>query len=923
MVKRPALIKMLAICVFSFVLVGSVTFQLDSQTAMATPPPLTTLTGVVPQVVTQKQAHFVSHHLGTDKLNLAVVLQLRDQANLQAILKQESDPHSPNYGHYLTLTQANQLFNPTMQQEQQVSTWLQSNGLSVGGTYSNHLIVDVSGSVSQIEQLLHITINDYTVQAEGKQISFYAPANAPTVPSTVSSMIQTIVGLDNYTQIVVNTSPLYPATNGNPHNAPPYFPQDFANAYNVNPLWNLGDNGTGEHIGITLWVVPPSDATLNQFSAVTGATVATVGNGHLKVIPVCVHSNCSTSNPGTQQVQAEAGMDIEYTSGMAPGAMIDYYEMPTKGNQPIPAGRIDALNKAGSDSNANWQISNSWTVGCEQTVEKNDPSFITGVESVLEDNTVTGHNYYFSSGDSGSTCGGVNPSPSYPASSAYVTSVGGTKFEKNINGKYPPTEAWTGSGGGFSTLFSEPWWQVGDGYSNSGGMRGYPDIAADADLHSGAYICLGSNGICGEGGGTSLATPLFAGMMADVNQYVQLQGYPELGFVPPLLYELAEEQEGYTPFHDITSGNNGAYNARTGWDPVTGWGSPNLYNIARDITTGKWRIVLNQGTNESVGLSGIVSISASNTWAVGGSYKNSALIEHWDGTQWVIVQNPSATIAQLFGVTAISSSNIWAVGTDYNTSQGEPLIEQWNGAQWSIVASPTVNGGELFGVTAISANNIWAVGTEVINNGSSYQTLIEHWDGTQWSVMSSPSNDSQLFSVSGISANNIWTVGSNIGGSALIEHWDGTQWSIVSSPSVNGGTFNSVTAVSANDVWAVGSYSGASNQEALIEQWNGTNWTVIPSPSSPQNNYFLSGISAISASNVWAVGSYNINGSGGGTFTEQWNGTQWTIVPSPSPSDGNNSPILTGVVNASSTTLWAVGSYYNNGSLTPLIEFYS
>jgi kumamolisin len=286
-------------------------------------------------------------------------------------------------------------------------------------------------------------------------------------------------------------------------------------------------------------------------------------------------------------------MDIESSSGMAPGATIDYYEAPTVSGNPTDQGLEDALNMAGTDANNNRQITNSWG-GCEAT-STSDP-FTSATNNIFATNSATGHNYFFSSGDNGSWCNpgtATNPYPNYPTSSPYVTSVGGTKFNANVGSSWPGESAWAycstcnsgnpeGSGGGYSNIFSRPSWQTGSGLA-ANGKRGYPDIAADADPNTGAYVCYGASSACGQIGGTSLASPLWAGMLAVVNQYLNAQGKPYAGFLNPALYSMATTTQSFSPFHDVTSGTNGKYNASANWDAVTGWGSTDVYNLARDM----------------------------------------------------------------------------------------------------------------------------------------------------------------------------------------------------------------------------------------------------------------------------------------------------------------------------------------------------
>lgn len=553
---------------------------------LAAAPGPKTLNGHVPDVVAQGHATLIGPHGGADVISIAVGLALPDPSGLEQFLQTVNDPTSPRYHHFLTQDEANASFNPTPEAEQRVIGWLQAGGLQVTATFPNHLLVDATGSVSQIERLLHVSINDYHGPVQGTDMTFRAPSNNPTVDASVADVVDSVSGLDTAHRFyILNSGP-----NGKAHGAPAYYPQDFANAYDVNPLWNAGYRGAGQHIGITLWNAPPSDAQLNSFGTTTGAAVATQANHKLNVIPV--DGGTTTADGG------EAGMDIESSGGMAPDATIDYYEAPTDSTgNPTDAGLEDALNMAGTDAYGNLQITNSWG-GCEAS-SISDP-FISATDSIFASNSATGHNYFFSSGDSGSSCGGTDPMPDYPASDPHVTTVGGTKFSANVGTSWPGEAAWAycgsafacllqgygsspvGSGGGYSTIFARPSWQTNSGLA-ANGKRGYPDIAADGDPSTGAYVCYGTGTSCGQIGGTSLSSPLWAGMTADINGYLASQGKASLGYLAPLLYSMANASQPYAAFHDITSGTNGKYNATTNWDAVTGLGSPDLWNLARDV----------------------------------------------------------------------------------------------------------------------------------------------------------------------------------------------------------------------------------------------------------------------------------------------------------------------------------------------------
>jgi len=351
-----------------------------------------------------------------------------------------------------------------------------------------------------------------------------------------------------------------------------------------------------------------------------------------------------------------------------------------------------------------------------------------------------------------------------------------------------------------------------------------------------------------------------------------------------------------------------------------------------------WRIVKspNMGSNNNF-VSALAAISTNDVWAAGhftipGTHTDHGLIEHWDGSRWSLVPNPNPGTRSYFikAVSAVSSNDVWAVGfsNDQNGNNPKTLTEHWDGSQWRIIPSPNVGTDSfLLGDVAISSSNVWAVGLGIRSSGGS--ALIEHWNGTKWSLVSSPNVGSPFYYLGearAISANNIWAVGSasdtrNVF-HTLVEHWDGTQWTIVRSPNVgsNNNFLNSVTTVSANDVWAVGTSTNNSHiDKTLIEHWDGTRWSVVPSPNGGSSNNFLGEVSAASANDIWTVGAYNNTNNVSLTLIEHWNGSKWRIVPSPNFDLRNN--YLTGLTVVSTNDVWAVGGYANSGNINrTLIE---
>ena len=295
---------------------------------------------------------------------------------------------------------------------------------------------------------------------------------------------------------------------------------------------------------------------------------------------------------------------------------------------------------------------------------------------------------------------------------------------------------------------------------------------------------------------------------------------------------------------------------------------------------------------------------------------------------WSVVASPNASTGnnQLNAVAGISASDVWAVGSAETASgNDQPLAEHWDGTAWGIVPTPAVVTGGLSGVAAISSTDVWAGGGFLLSSrGNTAQFM--NWNGRKWTIAKSPATTGSISGMAAVSSTNVWAVGSITSGSVaqtFIEHFDGKKWAIVPSP--NDGTGNNllsgITAISASDVWAVGDFTTTTSSgtlfQTLTEHWDGTAWSIIPSPSpsGTGSGSELRGAAAVSSSDVWAVGDSN-----NGTLTEQWNGTNWAVVPSPSPSSALQST-LSGTAVVSSSDIWAVGQSDNSSGIpATLIE---
>ncbi len=547
-------------------LIATPTLGVHGPGAHAAPPPPRILTGQTPDVVAGGGAALRGHHDPHDALTLNIGLGVHEGAALDGIIAAAGDPASPSYGHYLTNDQYMARFAPTGAEVQAVRDWASGAGFTVDAVSPDHLLVTVHATVGQVEQALGVTINDYSVPDH----AFRANDRDPVVPTGLD--IRDVSGLSTLHRF--HTALMRPATRVGAFRSGGYYPNDFRAAYNMGPV---GD-GSGQTIGLTLWGTSVAQSDLNQFAANSGTTRLTGGQAGadgIDWIPV---------NGGSSDTHelGETAMDVEYAHGVAPGSHLKYWlgdcatQVTANGVvcNPSDTGLELAISDAANDTSLH-VVSNSWGGG--EATSMTDP-FVSNTNASFQHAVSVGTTFYFSSGDSGSNSGGTGQA-SYPADSPYVVSVGGTSLNTGTGYAYGSESAWSGSGGGCSTVFPRPSWQTGVGRATCSG-RAEPDIAADADPNTGADVYY--QGGAQQIGGTSLAAPLWSGMAAVTNRYLGANGQALMGFSAPRIYQLANNPTTYArDFHDVTSGSNG-YAAGPGWDEATGWGSPNLTNLAAD-----------------------------------------------------------------------------------------------------------------------------------------------------------------------------------------------------------------------------------------------------------------------------------------------------------------------------------------------------
>jgi hypothetical protein len=347
---------------------------------------------------------------------------------------------------------------------------------------------------------------------------------------------------------------------------------------------------------------------------------------------------------------------------------------------------------------------------------------------------------------------------------------------------------------------------------------------------------------------------------------------------------------------------------------------------AASAATG-WTVATVPQTGNNTVLLGASARTSTDAWAVGeqfgaaGQAPPPPVSYHWNGTAWSLVTTPTLGVSSsLLAVSGSTATDAWAVGFSVlGRHDDATLIEHWNGTRWSVNSSAVVTGfvAELNGVVDLSPTNAWAI-------GKASGPIAEHWNGTTWSAVTLPDPDftpGTGESISASSASNVWIVGSTVNvttgvTSAEALHFNGSAWTVVpmQRPGTNTPTIGAVTAVSATNAWAVGEDVGATSAvggSTLIEHWNGSTWSIVPSPT-PGAYPGLTGVAARGTSDVYAVGSNlpSVNGGVVQGLILRWNGSTWSADTD--PTDGTYSPLSAAATVPGAANEWAVGTLSNS-----------
>ncbi|HEU4422556.1 MAG TPA: hypothetical protein VFR67_08435 [Pilimelia sp.] len=270
---------------------------------------------------------------------------------------------------------------------------------------------------------------------------------------------------------------------------------------------------------------------------------------------------------------------------------------------------------------------------------------------------------------------------------------------------------------------------------------------------------------------------------------------------------------------------------------------------------------------------------------------------------------PAARLATRSGVAALTAVLVVVSAT--------PALA----ATWSVTPTPNplAQSNRFTGVHAQSATSAWAVGWGDTGGTPSVRPVVARWNGSAWSSVTSPSfnGDAYLFGADG-DATTVWAVG-QAGSRPLAERWNGSSWSVVSTPLPSGATAGQLTGVkslAASSAWAVGSVTMPTSpgRRTLAMRWNGTSWTIVPTPNPNSIQNLLVAVDAVAANDVWAVGNWGHDGYGGDTtegMVLRWNGSSWTNMALPAFDGTLRRTKLHDVVVLASNDVWVVGAAFS------------
>ncbi len=739
-----------------------------------------------PQARSENDIGRVAGETKLDGITLVFSRSAEQEADLQTLLASQQDPSSSLYHKWLTPDEFGVRFGMADSDISAVKLWLEQQGFSVDGISRSKSRITFSGTAQQAESAFGTELHYYYVNG----IKHFAPNADLTIPVTLSPVVQAVTNLSTFkphSRVKFHAPQRAPKANFTSSQTGNHFltPKDVATIYNINPAYNAGYTGSGQSIA----VVGQSAIVLSDIENFQTAAGFSKKDPTIVLVP---NSGTSTVVSGDE---SESDLDLEYSSTIGRGATVYFVYVGNSPNKSV----WDSISYA-VDNKVALIITTSYGA-CETGLGSSDYG---SLNAVLAQAASQGQTVLVPSGDDGSTdCSGEAGlttaqqqavAVDFPASSQYVTGMGGTEFpaadvavtnttyweperSTDIIGSalsYIPEEAWnddstsgglSAGGGGVSAFTARPSWQKDVAGIPSGNFRLVPDISLAASPNNVGYLYCSSDtastgvtGSCSNGfrdssntnltvaGGTSFGGPIFAGMLSILGQKLNSSG---LGVINSTLYTLAANSATYaSAFHDVTSGNNeciagatlcsGAavsdYSAGTGYDEATGLGSINFDNLLS-----AW-----PSSSTTSLTSSVTALSAATAMPTSGA--NDVISITVSSGSSSVTTTPTGTLSIAVDGTTVNSSlalsNGAATYTFSSTSAGSHTVNATYSGD-SVYATSTGTVTLTVGSSAASSFTLAATNATISagNTGTSTITITSKngYTGTlAWTVNSSP-----------------------------------------------------------------------------------------------------------------------------------------------------------------------------------------
>eukprot|EP00042_Codosiga_hollandica_P054389 m.735240 g.735240 ORF g.735240 m.735240 type:complete len:568 (-) comp58890_c0_seq2:114-1817(-) len=517
-------------------------------------------------------AQWVRQAAGNADIPLIFALKHENLDQLEELFWRVSTPGNPEYGAHLSLAAIDALVQPAPARAAALYAWLASHSVTACVQTASAAFVTCTMPVAVANRLLDVTFNAYTFETT----TVYRTEDMYTVPEEIAQHLDFVGNVHRFPQTMQTVSMRLPAndkpaTAGAATTVPPHIgitPAVLRAHYNISST--VGTQASNQQAVAQFLGQYFHPGDLTTFWEYFGATFP-----HLDEVTKYIGPDGFSSG-------VEACLDVEYI--MSTGANISTWFWSTGGTFEGQEPFLTWIQDVSNTTDAPFVHSVSYG-----DVESSlDPTFMQRVNAEFQIMGTRGFSILFASGDSGAGCNKSIFVPNFPASSPYVTTVGGTILTDLDHGE----EGNFISGGGFSNVFARPSYQEAavaqflntshnlpapNKYNHTG--RGYPDIAAAS---SGFTVVVDDIPMPGVAG-TSCAAPTSSGIVSLLNDIRIAAGQGTLGFLNPLLYQNPSALRDITEGCNAGCGENGAFCSQVGWDAVTGLGSPNFEGLKQIV----------------------------------------------------------------------------------------------------------------------------------------------------------------------------------------------------------------------------------------------------------------------------------------------------------------------------------------------------